>query len=68
MNFCVRLAMIDAMYTDGGRKKNGYLPPLLLDDPFVNLDEGHLAAAKELLSEIAERFQILYFVCHESRI
>jgi DNA repair exonuclease SbcCD ATPase subunit len=68
MNFCVRLAMIDAMYTDGGRKKNGYLPPLLLDDPFVNLDEGHLAAAKELLTEIAERFQILYFVCHESRI
>lgn len=68
MNFCVRLAMIDAMYTDGGRKKDGYLPPLLLDDPFVNLDEAHLAAAKGLLSEIAERFQILYFVCHESRI
>lgn len=68
MDFCVRLAMIDAMYTDGGRKNDAYLPPLLLDDPFVNLDEKHLAAAKGLLSEISERFQILYFVCHESRI
>lgn len=65
--FCVRLAMIDAMYTDSGKKTDAVLPPLLLDDPFVNLDETHLSAARALLDEIASRFQILYFVCHESR-
>ncbi len=68
MNFCVRLAMIDAMYTDGGRKNGAVLPPLILDDPFVNLDKQHLETARALLDEIAERFQILYFVCHESRM
>ncbi len=67
MTFCVRLAMIDAMYTDGGQKTDAILPPLLLDDPFVNLDATHLSAARAMLDDLAERFQILYFVCHESR-
>lgn len=68
IDFCVRLAMIDAIYTDGGRNNSAYLPPLILDDPFVNLDRQHLADARALLDDIAERFQILYFVCHESRL
>lgn len=68
IDFCVRLAMIDAMYTDGGTKTDAPLPPLLLDDPFVNLDQTHLTAARAMLEEIADRFQILYFVCHESRV
>lgn len=68
IDFCVRLALIDAMYTDGGTKTDAPLPPLLLDDPFVNLDKTHLAAARALLDDIADRFQILYFVCHESRM
>ena len=68
IDFCVRLALIDAMYTDGGTKTDAPHPPLLLDDPFVNLDREHLAAARRLLDEIADRFQILYFVCHDSRM
>ena len=67
IDFCIRLALIDAMFTDGGRKADAPCPPLLLDDPFVNLDDRHLAAARQLLDEISDRFQILYFVCHESR-
>ncbi|MBE6659509.1 MAG: hypothetical protein E7604_13845 [Ruminococcaceae bacterium] len=68
IDFCIRLALIDAMYTDGGTKTDAPLPPLLLDDPFVNLDQTHLTAARAMLDEIADRFQILYFVCHESRM
>ena len=68
IDFCVRLALIDAMFTDGGKKADAPHPPILLDDPFVNLDKTHLAAARHLLDDIAERFQILYFVCHESRM
>ena len=67
IEFCVRLALIDAMFTDGGKKTDAPHPPILLDDPFVNLDASHLAAARRLLYEISDRFQILYFVCHESR-
>ena len=65
-DFCVRLALIDALYTaDDGAEE---LPPLLLDDPFVNLDSTHLQAAKMLLERAAKRFQILYVVCHASRM
>ena len=67
INFCVRLALIDAMFTDGGTKHDAPMPPLLLDDPFVNLDEAHLAKAKRLLKTLSDRQQIFYFVCHESR-
>lgn len=68
MNFCVRLALIDAMYTDGGTRTDAPMPPLLLDDPFVNLDGARLSKARQLLQSIAGRQQIFYFVCHESRI
>ena len=58
--FCLRLALVDAMY------KNER-PVLFLDDPFAELDEPKLKKAKELLSAAAERYQILYFTCHPSR-
>lgn len=57
---CTRLALVEAMY-------EGEKPFLILDDPFVNLDEGKVARAKELLHVLAETYQILYFTCHESR-
>ena len=37
--------------------------PMILDDPFVNLDETRAAAAFDLLKKAAERRQILYFTC-----
>ncbi len=62
LQFCVRLSLIDALYADGNET-----PFLLLDDPFTNLDEERLAAAKALLGRLGESRQILYLVCHGDR-
>ena len=53
---CLRLAVIDALYENE-------LPFLLLDDPFVNLDEQKTVAAKRLIKDLSKRYQILYFTC-----
>ncbi len=39
--------------------------PLLLDDPFVNLDDERRALAEEMLEKSAKGRQILYFTCSE---
>lgn len=57
---CFRLALIDNMYLTEK-------PFVILDDPFINLDDEHLVKAKELLKEIAKKMQIVYFACHPSR-
>ena len=60
IGICIRLALIDALFT---QEK----PFLILDDPFVNLDDSRVENARELLGEIAKEYQILYLVCHSSR-
>jgi uncharacterized protein YhaN len=35
-------------------------PPLILDDPFVTLDDGRATRALELLRDVAEDFQVIY--------
>lgn len=57
---CVRLALADAVF----QKEP---PPLILDDPFVNLDDEKTERAKALARKLAERYQILYFTCKEER-
>lgn len=57
---CMRLALVDAMYQEEK-------PFLILDDPFVNLDQEKVQAGNELLMEVAEEYQIIYFTCHDSR-
>ena len=42
-------------------------PFLVLDDPFVNLDEEKMAHGNELFGKISGEYQILYFTCHASR-
>ena len=59
--FCVRLSLAEALYADGEK------PPIILDDPFVNLDERRLEAAKRLLVALSQKYQILYLVCHAER-
>ena len=61
LGLCSRLALIRSMFAEGEA------PFLVLDDPFVNLDEDRLALAKELLSRLSEEYQILHFVCHKER-
>lgn len=57
---CMRLALVDALFT-------GEKPFVILDDPFVNLDDRHTAEALKLLQELAQERQILYLVCNSSR-
>lgn len=55
-----RLALLEAVAGEGQI-------PLVLDDPFAELDAAHLEKAKELLRELAREGQIVYLTCHESR-
>lgn len=61
IGFCMRLAMADAMYT-------GEKPTLIMDDPFVNLDDKKIVGARELLKEVSKDYQIIYLTCRENRI
>ena len=60
IGICMRVALIDEMY-------KGEKPFIIADDPFINLDGDKLARGQKLLREIAEKYQIVYFTCHESR-
>jgi hypothetical protein len=60
IDFCMRLALVDTLF-------EGEQPFLILDDPFVNLDEDHLQKALELLNVMAASKQVIYFVCHPIR-
>lgn len=61
IELCARLSLADALFEGAER------PILILDDPFVNLDDAHLHAGKLLLGELSARYQILYAVCHADR-
>ena len=58
---CLRLALIDVMFL--GRE----MPFLVLDDPFVHLDEEHFSRTARLVRELSKDRQIIYFTCHASR-
>ncbi len=62
VQFCVRLSLADALYAEGEK------PFLLLDDPFVNLDDTRLRAARHLLEMLSQEYQIIYMVCHADRM
>ena len=57
---CMRLALVDALFRDQEMF-------VILDDPFVNLDDAHMAQARELLRSLSAHRQILYLTCHTSR-
>lgn len=57
---CMRLSLIDSLFEEEK-------PFIILDDPFVNLDEAKIKNATNLLKNIAQKYQIIYFICHESR-
>ena len=58
---CMRLALVDALF-------GAETPFLILDDPFVNLDDEHTKYALALLKAMAGEHQILYLVCNSSRV
>ena len=54
-------ALVDALFT----KEQ---PFLLLDDPFVNLDDARTKRALELLQKISQQRQVVYLVCNSARV
>lgn len=61
VTLCMRLSLVDALF---GETR----PVLILDDPFVNLDDRHTETALKLLNELAKHHQILYLTCNTSRV
>lgn len=57
---CMRLALVDALFE---QEK----PFLILDDPFVNLDDEHMVRALAMLERMAKTHQIVYLSCSGSR-
>ena len=61
VELCRRMAFIDAMYPEER-------PFVLLDDPFVNLDQDKIQGGLRFLETVAsEGSQVVYFTCHDSR-
>ncbi len=61
IGLCRRMALIDAMYPDDK-------PFLILDDPFVNLDDTRIRGGMTLIRELALDRQVIYFSCSVSRM
>lgn len=60
LGFSIRIALIDAIF-------NKEKPVLILDDPFVNLDDEKTEKAKKLVKELTKRYQVLYLTCKKER-
>ena len=60
LGFSIRIALVDAIFT---QEK----PVLILDDPFVNLDDEKTDKAKKLVKELTKRYQVLYLTCKKER-
>ena len=54
IGICMRFALVDAMYP-------GEKPFLILDDPFVNLDDEKLARGRRLLAVLSQDYQVILF-------
>ncbi|MBR3973488.1 MAG: SMC family ATPase [Oscillospiraceae bacterium] len=57
---CMRFALVDALF-------EGEKPFVILDDPFVNLDDQRTAQALQFLRELGQDRQIIYLTCNSSR-
>lgn len=60
IGFCLRMALVDAMYQEEK-------PMIIMDDPFVNLDDKKINGGMQFLEEIAKKYQIIYFTCSYTR-
>ena len=60
VEICKRFALIESIFTKE-------TPFIVLDDPFVNLDEPALKNMLQLIQKFSQNMQIIYLVCHTSR-
>jgi len=56
----LRISLTDAMYKDE-------TPFLVMDDPFVNLDDKKMKNAENFLEKLSAKYQIIYFTCSAYR-
>lgn len=56
--FCFRVALSQSIYGET-------LPLLVVDDAFVNLDDANFGKAMQILNNLAQNSQVIYFSCHE---
>ena len=57
---CMRFSLINALFINEA-------PFVVLDDPLVNLDEEKIQRAINVINEFTKKYQIIYFICHDSR-
>ncbi|MBQ7912569.1 MAG: AAA family ATPase [Clostridia bacterium] len=60
LGLSIRVALVDTVF-------NQEKPVLVLDDPFVNLDDEKTDKAKRLVKELTKRYQVLYMTCKKER-
>lgn len=60
VRLCMHLALTEVLFETG----DGIL---VLDDPFINLDDEKMTIAMDLLRQLSKERQILYMTCHSSR-
>lgn len=61
VEICKRFALVKSIFKTQS-------PFIILDDPFVNLDEISLKNMLKLVNDFAREMQIIYLVCHSSRV
>ena len=60
LDIAMRLSLNDALFSE----ESSFI---ILDDPFVNLDDKRVAKALKLLEVLSHDRQIIYLTCHSSR-
>lgn len=60
IRLCQRLALAESLF----QKEK---PFIILDDPFINLDDEMLGRAKHALDELSRSIQVIYFTCSWTR-
>lgn len=60
INLCMRLALIEAIF----EKER---PFIIMDDPFVNLDDATVRRCLDVLNDVSLDFQTIYMTCSDSR-
>lgn len=60
VGICLRISLIGAMYE---QEK----PMLVMDDPFVNMDDEKVRDGLKYLEKISSKYQVIYFTCSDVR-
>ena len=59
-NICLRFALLDTLFSDTK-------PFVILDDPFINLDDTKSKNMLQVLDSLSKEYQIIYLTCSSSR-